>query len=287
MIKKLIKYIRGIFGMKNKKETIQYYVCSLVDILGQKENLKKINNLDLQQDNLEIKTIFKNTYDITKKFRKYTKESVYFVNQIAQQQNMSAESNSNEIQQKAFSDLIVSYISLTTVANNLLQMRGIYFLLLSNCEVFLRMLTDEIPSRGGIEIGLAIQNEDNEIYGTALLNPYLLESKIAKSIRIVIGQKLYDHVEKIANSEQSSNLTIDLNIKYAKLCQEFITQDGDGEYILHYLSEKFTSMTSFHQRGKSAKDFLDKKYKELKINNQFDIANKYEAAINYFEKNGF
>lgn len=286
MISKIIKYIKRLFGMNNEKENIQYYVCSLVDLLGQKEILNTINGLDLKQDASLVKTTFNKTYGKTKKFIQYTADSVEFVNQIAQQQQIKINFTSNEIQQKAFSDLIITYVSLGNTSHSI-QMRGIYFLLLSNCEVFLRMLADAIPLRGGIALGLAVQNKDNEIYGTALLNPYILESQVANTIRIVIGRELYEHIEQTANSHQLSNPAVNLNIKYAQLCQEFIIQDTDGEYILHYLSKQFNSMTAFHLRAQNAKNFLDKKCYELQTQNQYSIANKYKTTIKYFEKNGF
>lgn len=286
MISKIIKYIKRLFGMNNEKENIQYYVCSLVDLLGQKEILNTINGLDFKQDASLVKTTFNKTYGKTKKFRQYTVDSIEFVNQIAQQQLIKINFTSNEIQQKAFSDLIITYVSLGNTSHSI-QMRGIYFLLLSNCEVFLRMLADAIPLRGGIALGLAVQNKDNEIYGTALLNPYILESQVANTIRIVIGRELYEHIEQTANSQQLSGPAVNLNIKYAQLCQEFIIQDMDGEYILHYLSKQFNSMTAFHLRAQNAKKFLDKKCYELQTQNQHSIANKYKTTIKYFEKNGF
>ena len=74
---------------------------------------------------------------------------------------------------KSFSDLITSYVLLGNDKHKL-QFEGIYFLLLSNGEVFLKMLANKVALRGGIDIGMGIQNSENEIYGTALLNPYIL-----------------------------------------------------------------------------------------------------------------
>jgi hypothetical protein len=69
---------------------------------------------------------------------------------------------------KSFSDLITSYVLLGNNEHKL-QFQGIYFLLLSNCEVFLKMLAYGIALRGGIDLGMAIKNDENELYGSALL----------------------------------------------------------------------------------------------------------------------
>lgn len=48
-IKKIINCIKGIFRMQDEKEQIGFYVCSLIDILGQKEKLMKLNDISLAE----------------------------------------------------------------------------------------------------------------------------------------------------------------------------------------------------------------------------------------------
>lgn len=267
--------------MQDKKEQIGFYVCSLVDILGQKEKLVKLNDISLA----ESIPIFRQTYGNVKKFRKYTNESINFVNQIKSKNNLKNSFTSNPIEMKSFSDLITSYVLLGNDEHKL-QLQGIYFLLLSNCEVFLKMLANGTALRGGIDLGMAIKNDENELYGSALLNPYILESKVAKSIRIVIGQTLYNYIQEISSNEDFDNNILDLNIRYAQLCNKLIKQDIDGEYILDYLSDEFNQMESFTIYCKKAKQFLNFEYNNSKIKQQFDVTKKYQQAIKYFENSG-
>jgi hypothetical protein len=46
------------------------------------------------------------------------------------------------------------------------------------------------PIRGGIELGLAMDIDNDDIYGPALARAYTLESKVAQYPRIVIGEEL-------------------------------------------------------------------------------------------------
>ena len=280
-VKKIINCFKGIFEMQNKKEQIGFYVCSLIDILGQKEKLMKLNDINLA----ESIPIFRQTYGNVKKFRKYTNDSINFVNQIKSKHNFKNNFTSNPIEMKSFSDLITSYVLLGKDEHKL-QFQGIYFLLLSNCEVFLKMLANGTALRGGIDLGMAIKNDENELYGSALLNPYIIESKVSKSIRIVIGQTLYNHIQEISRNEDLADNLLDLNIRYAQLCKKLIKQDNDGEYILDYLSDEFLEMKSFTIYCKKAKQFLDFEYNNLKIKQQFDVAKKYQQAIKYFENSG-
>ena len=280
-IKKIINWIKGIFGMQEKKEHIGFYVCSLIDILGQKEKLMKLNDISLD----ESISIFQQTYGNVNKFREYTNDSISFVNQIKSKHNFKNSFTSNLIEMKSFSDLITSYVSLGNNEHKL-QFQGIYFLLLSNCEVFLKMLANGIALRGGIDLGMAMKNDENELYGSALLNPYIIESKVTKSIRIVIGQTLYNYIQETSSNEYLNDKLLDLNIRYAQLCKKLIKQDADGEYILDYLSDEFNQMERFTIYYEKAKLFLDTEYNNLRRKQEFDIAKKYQQAIKYFESNG-
>jgi hypothetical protein len=277
-IKKIINWIKGIFVMQEKKEHIGFYVCSLIDILGQKEKLMKLNDISLD----ESISIFQQTYGNVNKFREYTNDSISFVNQIKSKHNFENSFTSNLIEMKSFSDLITSYVLLGNNEHKL-QFQGIYFLLLSNCEVFLKMLANGIALRGGIDLGMAMKNDENELYGSALLNPYIIESKVTKSIRIVIGQTLYNYIQETSSNEYLNDKLLDLNIRYAQLCKKLIKQDTDGEYILDYLSDEFKEMESFVICGKKAKQFLDSEYNNLRKKQEFDVAKKYQQAIKYFE----
>ena len=277
-IKKIINWIKGIFGMQEKKEHIGFYVCSLIDILGQKEKLMKLNDISLD----ESISIFQQTYGNVNKFREYTNDSISFVNQIKSKHNFKNSFTSNLIEMKSFSDLITSYVSLGNNEHKL-QFQGIYFLLLSNCEVFLKMLANGIALRGGIDLGMAMKNDENELYGSALLNPYIIESKVTKSIRIVIGQTLYNYIQETSSNEYLNDKLLDLNIRYAQLCKKLIKQDTDGEYILDYLSDEFKEMKSFTSYYEKAKQFLDTEYNNLRKKQEFDVAKKYQQAIKYFE----
>ncbi len=266
--------------MEQKEEIIKFYVCSLIDILGQKEKLIQLDGLNLQENKEYINSVFNQTYGVVKKFRKDMKNSTGFFNELKKKNALNTSFSSNNIKIKAFSDLIISYLSLENNQNDL-KSGAIYLLLISNCEVFLSMLANRVVLRGGIDIGMAIKTEEDEIYGTALLKPYILESKIAKSIRIVIGQELFNYIHSTSSLSEDS----DKSGEFAKLCMKLIKQDNDGEYILDYLSDEFKQMESFKKLSKKAKEFLDSQYNDLRLKSQFEIAKKYQQAIKYFEAN--
>jgi len=226
----------------------------------------------------EINKIFQKTYGNIKRFREEVDNSIKFINQKIKDHQLPNLQSSNSIKVKSFSDLIINYILL---GNNPVQFQGIYFLLMLNCIIFLNMLAKGIPLRGGIDVGLAIETKD-EIYGTALTKPYILESKVAKSIRIVIGQELYNYIQEIAHGNSNCE-SEQYNVRYAQLCQKLIKQDTDSEYILDYLSDEFHSLKSFKTLTKEANIFLRKEHNKLKVNGNFEVTKKYQRAMRYFK----
>lgn len=285
MIKKITHWFKRFFVME-KNEKLGFYVCSLIDILGQKEKLIQLNGLALKKDEKKIVSIFRQTYGSIKKFRQHADDSISFVNQVKKKHNIKSNLTSNPVKIKSFSDLVTSYVLLSTEKHKL-QFEGIYFLFLSNCEVFLKMLADGIALRGGVDIGMGIETDEKELYGEALSKAYYLESNVAKSIRMVIGQELYDYIDNAANQEiELSENIFNTNIRYAKLCKTLIKQDTDGQYILDYLSDEFKQMSTFNHYSQNAKKFLDDTYKQLRVNYQYEVAKKYYQAIKYFEANG-
>ncbi len=263
----------------NKDENIEYYVLSMLDILGQKEKLVKLNKLKLSDENTNIQSLFDETYGSIKKFRTHMINAIGWLNEITKN-NKKSTFQSNDIKVNSFSDLVTSYVSLRD-GNDILQFQGIYFLLMGNGLVFLQMLSEKKPLRGGIDVGLGINNGD-EIYGSALSNAYHLESTVAKSIRVVIGKTLYEYIDDVASDEITSNKPIDYNIYWAKECLKLIKKDNDGEYILDYLSEKIQEMEHFEMHYFNAKNFIKSKMKEFTLSHQEKEYKKYESAFKYF-----
>src|SRR5207244_7206404 len=73
------------------------------------------------------------------------------------------------------------------------------------CVVMLTALANKHPLRGGIDVGLAAEIGPGEIYGTALERAYLLEDRVAKYPRLVIGDELWRYLNvALANFERQT-----------------------------------------------------------------------------------
>ena len=267
------------------KETIENYVVCLVDILGQKDKLTQLNSLVIKKDRAKVLKLLRSTYGKIKKFRLHMQDAISWLDNITRLGK--SEFDSNRIKISSFSDLITSYISLRDDEYKV-SFKGIYYLLFGNGLVFLQMLSEKSPLRGGIDLGIGIEyidDENNELYGSALANPYHIESNIANYPRIVIGETLYEYI-KLASDEEVTTDSLGHNIHFSKKCMEIIRKDIDGKYILDYLSEPFQNMENFDHHFKQAKHFIDEELLRFQNMHKIKEAKKYEQVISYFESSG-
>ncbi len=267
-----------IYRSRSQKN-IEWYVVSFIDILGQNNELAGLNNEDLTDN--EAKKIIDATYGNIKKLRKNIKDAFY---DLEEHMDKGVYLDSNDIKIDAFSDLVVSYVSLRDDVKKI-PMIGIYRLLLANSRAFLIMLSNKISLRGAIDIGRGIEHKLNghgELYGSALSNPYYLESKVARYPRMVIGKRLHDHIYNSANITDSSKLRKE-NIRFAKECLSFIEKDADGEYILNYIGVSLRHLANFNEIYFLAKIFINESL--IKFNNEHKLEEyqKYKSLQKYFD----
>jgi hypothetical protein len=100
----------------------------------------------------------------------------------------------------------------------------------------LTSLASKHPLRGGIDVGLATEIGPAEIYGTALERAYLLESRVAKYPRLVIGDELWRYLNAALAQFESQTTPVSKAITaIVKKTMQMITTDTDGQRILDYL----------------------------------------------------
>ncbi len=270
------KLIDSFIERVESQKSIEWYAVSFIDILGQRNELVGLNNEDLTDT--EAKKIIDDTYGNVKKLRKNIRSAF---DGLTIDMSQGVYLHTNEVKINAFSDLVISYVSLKDDSTKKISMIGIYHLLLANSSVFLVMLSSEISLRGAIDIGRGLEhrlNECCELYGTALSNPYHLESEVAQNPRIVIGKRLYKHIYR-TSTVVNDNSTNREYIRFAKESLNFIKKDTDGEYILDYLYVFSQHLEDFDKTYLRAKDFIDKSLITFKNDPK---RKKYQYLKKYF-----
>ncbi len=271
----------------NQKLEYSNYLVSFVDILGQQDELAHIKNeifgfANAIENSAQIKSTFAKTYEPIRLLRKIFQNEYYRYISDDKIQKTNPELDFNTLQTSVFSDFVMNYISLRNT-DKVLPLQGVYFMIMSTGIIFLKMLAKGIKIRGGIDLGISMEIDQNELYGAGLLNTYNLESKVAKYPRIVIGDNLIKYLE-YCKSIKPENEYDQLNQEFAKRCLRVIVADIDGQYIIDYLGESFKKYY-----GDDLSSTIDKAYEETvkeynaHIGRNSKLAFRYNNLRGYFE----
>ena len=282
--------------MTDKQEThISWYVVAFLDLLGQQEKHRQLTvlpNRENPQETAEFMGKVKEIYQPVKALRKFFADSI---NNFTKPDNAGLFQKhekefleifrSTPIVVRTFSDSVIAHVPLIdSVAPY--PCRALYGVLSGTAITFLSCLAWGNPIRGGIDLGLAINLDDDEIYGPALANAYSLESKIAHYPRIVIGSELVNYLRVVMASEPSSDLER-ANSFFAKACFELLVQDDDGYVMLDYLGEKIaTTLQDVPKTGQlitKAYDFVIAESLKHKTAMNSKLGFRYTLLRNYFD----
>lgn len=230
-----------------EKKYMKYYIVAIIDLLGQQKKLEELDKQPLNMiDEHRFSELFQKTIGEVQKLRKSFElyiESAFKDRPIPEmpQEQLEMFIEYKKISQqfkpkiKSFSDTLVIYSPISDGKQIFLD--SVYIILHSCCSIFTLLLSRNILCRGGIELGIATEIDENEIYGPAINNAYKLETKIAQYPRIVIGKRLIDLLNILENNSNDARMDM-INKNYANLCKKLIFIDGDGHYALDYLGQE-------------------------------------------------
>ena len=135
------------------------------------------------------------------------------------------------------SDALEIAVPLAGNDDNCRAMNGVELAILSICGMAALTFSRGLVFRGGLDIGVAVQIEPNEVYGAALAKAYQLETMVAEYPRFVVGDELLDFIQEI---EKQPPQTVFGRVAQhdAKSCRRMIVQDVDGRQMLDFLGEE-------------------------------------------------
>ncbi len=298
-LQEILKYIRNnkrasalikikLYIDNNQKLEYGNYITSFVDILGQQQELTTIKDIifgfgDTAKNSVLVKSTFSKTNEPIRRLRNTFQNEYHTYIRDDDIQKTNPELDFNPLQTSVFSDFVMNYISIKNT-DKALSVQGAYFIIMSTGVVFLKMLAQGIKVRGGIDLGIGMEIDQNELYGAALLNSYELESKVAQYPRIVIGKNLIQYLEHYKKIKPDNKYD-QLNQEFAKRCFRIITKDIDGKYIIDYLGNNFKEYY-----GRDLSEIIDKAYMALVKEYDSHIARgdsklafRYSLLRSYFE----
>jgi hypothetical protein len=233
-------------NLKDKTE-FGYYVVAFIDLLGQSDALREFQRLpdannpdEMQKFISKVKETFGLMHGFHDSFSKffsgYSHRSEEFP-LTDEQRKLYNQLGSNEIKLQRFSDGLLVSLSLQGGLNKA-HMRGVSGILYSCGAMFIIWLAQGHPMRAGIDIGVAAEIYENELYGAALANAHQLENEVAQYPRIVIGDGLVDYFNSVEQSAKDDIATKSNKLMVAE-AKNMIAIDDDGHPIVDYLGEVF------------------------------------------------
>lgn len=279
----------------NKDLQFQHYLVVYLDLLGQKESLRKITALpldDKEKGNFiaAIKGSFGKVDMIRDSFKTYfTTHDSYPPNTGLVAPEFREEfvaAQKSEAFFYCFSDTIILAVPLMNNDENCTPMNGVNAALVATCGIGLFGLSVRVPVRAGLDVGIAAKINDSEVYGPVLEKAYYLEGKIAEYPRFVVGKGLLEYLLWVWNQPTKTRFGT-IAKQTAGLCMNMIVKDRDGKPMLDFLGPAIKATVSSEaidgQIISMALEFVSSQYKDFSSKGDEKLASRYRKLLDYFE----
>ena len=278
-----------------ERKYVGWHVVAFLDLLGQQDALRGMIMPDKEKQHEvdAFKRKVRDLYAPLYALRTWLHDSIRsFIEggidrtQLAQPaQELLDELRGIPIFYRYFSDSIIVHIPLRDDIGRF-KCRAVYGVLGATALTFLSCMSKGWALRGGIEVGLAMDIGDNEIYGPALARAHALESKVAQYPRIVIGEELIAYLKAIAG-QPASTPAEEANARLATRSLEFLAVDDDGQTFLDYLGSDVRDALSMTKEKEEvvqeAYNFIIQEANRHKEDRNSKLGFRYTLLRNYFE----
>lgn len=279
----------------SQKGKIGWHVVAFLDLLGQQDTLVKLTALPNIENQAEIDVFKQQILDLYRPIntlRRFFAESItaFFKASLdntsltQEKQELLKRFRSTPISYNHFSDSLFVHVPLLDSVGKF-PCRAIYGVLAAIAITFLSCLSLRSVIRGGVELGLAMELDEGEVYGPALARAHILESRIAQYPRIVIGPELLRYLQEIAKY-QATTREEKAHVLLAEKSLKLITSDNDGHNVLDYLGDGIRNGIKdvpIKEMVYDAYNFIVEELKKHKGDHNSKLESRYILLINYFE----
>lgn len=279
--------------MMDDKLIFQNYLVVFFDQLGQRDVLRRITALPTNdEEKKDFIDVMKDSVGRVIRIRKAFKD--YFDSVSSHTPNTDLvlpnfrqeflNTQKFDIRFYGLSDAVIVAVPLMSSNENCTAVNGIFSAFVVTCAIGLGLLADKKgSSRAGLDVGVATQIEDNEIYGPALERAYFLESELAEYPRFLVGDELRKYLEWVANRDCSTRPG-EIAKEMAEKCRRMICQDSDGRFMLDFLGKEIKEMPGNVidlEMINSASEFVQSQYEKYSENNNSKLASRYLRLLQY------
>jgi hypothetical protein len=276
-----------------KDNLIGWHVVAFLDLLGQQDALRKVTalpNLERQEEVDAFKRKVIEFYEPLKALRKWFGDSIIsymdggIKDRTSKEQEILQKFRSTPIFYRNLSDCVIVNIPLRDDIGKF-PGRAIFGILAASAITFISCISHKWAIRGGIDLGLAMELDGDEIYGPAIARAYALESKVAQYPRIVIGKELISYFKEMEKVIGNPDISIDdrVNAGVTIKSQELIAEDYDGQIIVDYLGVNIRNAFPHPEIIHQAYKFIIEECVRHKKTGNSKLGFRYTLIRNYFE----
>lgn len=270
------------------------YLIVYFDVLGQRESLRRIKQIPTAEDEqkeflglvrdslgkvLALRDGFSNFF---KAAESYTPNTSLVPSEFRSEFIEAQKANYSFY---GLSDAVVISVPLTAENENCTAMNGVHSALIATCGIGLLALSVGVPARAGIDVGVATQIGEREVYGPALERAVNLEGELAEYPRFLVGNELLSYLGWVENGKYNTPFG-QIAIGISQLCRKMIVRDSDGRFMLDFLGEtvKDSSENSI-DKGivDNARKFVEAQYQRCASSGSEKLASRYYRLLRYFE----
>jgi hypothetical protein len=272
--------------IENRLYKLGHHLVAFLDVLGQRDKFRGLKKPTNAQNEDEVKEVLRQTAGFVVELRA-----------IFQRQFEVFEAGATNMRRHTkeplrpnftgFSDSFVTSVPLREEGYELVPVVTVFSALSAACVVMLTAFASKHPLRGGIDVGLATEIGPSEIYGTALERAYLLECRVAKYPRLVIGDELWGYLNAaLVHFEIQTTPVSKAIVAIVKKTMQMIATDTDGRRILDYLGPVIVENAGPDHRQlmiQPAYNFVLAEQKRILAKGDPELISRYVQLRDYFE----
>jgi hypothetical protein len=272
--------------METKNYTLGHHLVAFLDVVGQRERFRELRLPKTAEEETQVKEVLRNTAGFVVSLRELfqTQFQVFEAGASRMRAHTKEPLRPNFI---GFSDSFVTSVPLRNDDGDLRRVVIVFSALSSAAVVMLTSFASKHSLRGGIDVGLATEIGPGEIYGTALERAYLLECKVAKYPRIVIGDELWRYLNSaLTEFEKGTTPVAKAITAIVQRIMKLIETDADGNRILDYVGSVMVEhSTAGHAEHmvQPAYEFVLAEEKRLISEGASELVARYGSLRRYFE----
>ena len=273
-----------------------YYLVAFVDLLGQRQEMKKFTTLPDKKSGPEfdefikiVKSSIGSIHNFQRSFMEYfdtlgsSESSLQVPDEI---KDTFKKLNKTDIKFQRFSDGLVIFVSLKD-REDILPIKSIYGVLVACAGMMLLGLAKKQPIRGGLTVSLGAELNEGEIYGPAVVEAYELESEVAQYPRLVVGNSLCEYLDHFKKDFKDDDPVSAFNLTIANMCKQLLTYDFDGYPIINYMGglfkETISKIKDYDFTISEARKYIHGSLEKYQREQNTKLAFRYNLLHSYFE----